>query len=314
MPVAKRRVDIVMGMPVSIEMRDRLSRRRFDEAFDWLRLVDALFSTYRADSQIARLERGALAAADAHPCVREVLIRCEQLHRATGGYFDIRATGRLDPSGFVKGWAIDRAAELLEDAGARRFCINAGGDVLVRGADTWRIGIQHPRARDRLAGVVALADGAVATSGAYERGSHIVDPRSGKPPAGVLSVTVIGPQLALADAYATAAFAMGRHGPAWTTLLDGCHAMTILEGGRVLSTPGFIACCPGGSVAASIADEDVVPPSRTARAPCVPLQAPHPGPRARVPLRVRAGFQPRARAAEERRSAAETRSSNSGCR
>lgn len=247
-----------MGMPVSIDVRGPLPRRRLDEVFDWIRFVDAVFSTYRADSEIARLARGTLAAADAHPCVREVLSRCEQLHGATGGFFDIRATGRLDPSGFVKGWAVDRAAELLHHAGARRFCINAGGDVVVRGGETWRIGIRHPRARHRLAGVVALADGAVATSGAYERGCHIADPRSGKPPTGVLSVTVIGPELGIADAYATAAFAMGTHGPSWTALLDGYNAMTIVEGDRVLATPGFLARCPGGSVAASVADEVVV--------------------------------------------------------
>jgi FAD:protein FMN transferase len=252
--VAERRVEIVMGMPVSIELRDHLPRRRLDETFDWLRRVDAMFSTYRAGSEIARLSRGVLAATNAHRCVRDVLIRCEQLRAATGGFFDIRATGRLDPSGFVKGWAIDRAAELLEGAGARRFCINAGGDVLVRGGDIWRIGIQHPRARGRLAGVVALTDGAIATSGAYERGPHIVDPRSRKPPTGLLSVTVIGPRLGIADAYATAAFAMGTDGPEWTASLDGYDAMTILECDRVLSTPGFVARCPGGSLAASIAD------------------------------------------------------------
>jgi thiamine biosynthesis lipoprotein len=255
--VAERRVEFVMGMPVSVDARDRLPDRALDDVFDWLRFVDAVFSTYRADSEIARLGRGELATADAHPSVREVLNRCERLRRATRGFFDIRATGTLDPSGFVKGWAVDRAAEILERAGARRFCINAGGDVLVRGGDTWRIGIQHPRNRDRLAGVVALNDGAVATSGAYERGPHIIDPRSGKPPHGALSATVIGPQLGTADACATAVFAMGRHGPAWTTSLDGYDAMTIMEPDRVLATPGFVARCPGGSVAASVAERSV---------------------------------------------------------
>jgi thiamine biosynthesis lipoprotein len=251
--VAERQVQIVMGMPVSIVVRDALPGRSLDEAFEWLRFVDATFSTYRADSEISRLGRGALRAASAHPYVREVLARCDGLRAATAGFFDIRATGRLDPSGFVKGWAIDRAAELLEDAGARRFYINAGGDVLVRGGESWRVGIQHPRDRRRLAGVVALGDGAVATSGAYERGAHIVDPRSGKPPSGLLSVTVVGPELGTADAYATAAFAMGADGPGWTASLDGYDAMTITADGRVLTTQGFLARCPGGSPAASLA-------------------------------------------------------------
>jgi FAD:protein FMN transferase len=90
--------------------------------------------------------------------------------------------------------------------------------------------------------VLAGRDLAVATSGAYERGAHVVDPRTGRAPRGVLSVTVAGPDLGTADAYATAAFAMGLDGPAWTaTLGGGYEALTIVAGGRVLSTPGLAA-------------------------------------------------------------------------
>ncbi len=107
----------------------------------------------------------------------------------------------------------------------------------------WRIGVQHPRERDRVAAVLhAPPDGlAVATSGAYERGAHIVDPHTGRPPSGVLSVTVAGPELGTADAYATAAFAMGTDGPAWTATLGAYAALTILAPGRMLSTPGMDA-------------------------------------------------------------------------
>jgi thiamine biosynthesis lipoprotein len=87
--------------------------------------------------------------------------------------------------------------------------------------------------------VLGARDLAVATSGAYERGQHIVDPHTGEPPVGVLSVTVAGPDLGTADAYATAAFAMGVDGPAWTAGLRGYDALTILADGRVLSTPGM---------------------------------------------------------------------------
>ena len=142
-----------MGMPVVID--GDAAPDAIDEAFAWLRFVDATFSTYRADSEIRRLDSGALALADAHPLVREVLARCERLRARTGGYFDARATGPLDPSGLVKGWAVDRAAALLTQAGARRFCVNAGGDVVVRGGP-WRVGVQHPRERDRVAAVLAL--------------------------------------------------------------------------------------------------------------------------------------------------------------
>ena len=219
------------------------------EVFAWLRGVDALFSTYRPDSEISRLDRGVLALPDADPLVREVLARCERLRAATGGYFDARASGRLDPSGLVKGWAVERAGALLEARGARRFCISAGGDLMVRGGP-WRVGVRHPRRRRRLAAALAVSDAAVATSGAYERGAHVVDPHTGSPARGSASVTVVGPDLGTADAYATAAFAMGARGPAWTAGLEGYEAMTVI-GRRVLATPGFAALC-GGSVAASV--------------------------------------------------------------
>jgi FAD:protein FMN transferase len=238
--MAEHRVEHVMGMPIVIDVRDELDPLALDRAFAWFRWVDQTFSTYKPDSEICRLDRDELALADAHPDVREVLARCEELPVETHGYFDVYATGRLDPSGYVKGWAVDRAGDLLEKAGARRFHINAGGDILARG-DRWRIGIQHPYLRDRLACVVELDDGAVATSGAYERGAHVLDTHRSAPPTGVLSVTVIGRDLVSADAYATAAFAMGRDGPAWTASLRGHEAMTILDKHRVVSTARFSA-------------------------------------------------------------------------
>jgi thiamine biosynthesis lipoprotein len=217
-----------MGMPVGVEVRGDAD---LDPVFDWLRWVDETFSTYRAGSEIARLGRGEAFAP--HPLVTEVLERAEALRTETAGYFDARAGGALDPSGLVKGWAVERAAALLDgDA-----CVNAGGDVRVRGR--WRIGIQHPRERDQVAAVIAVEDAGVATTGAYERGDHVLDPHTGRPPAGVLSVTVVGPDLGTADAYATAAFAMGADGSRWTATLAGYEAMTILADDTVLSTPGF---------------------------------------------------------------------------
>jgi len=224
-----------MGIPVGIDVRDDVDPDAVDRAFAHLRWVDATFSTYAADSEISR---GVASAA-----VRAVLARCEELKRRTDGWFDVHATGHLDPCGFVKGWALDGVAAILAEAGARNLCLHAGGDVLVRGERApgrpWRVGIQHPLRRDRVAAVLAAHDLAVATSGAYERGAHIVDPHTGRAPEGVLSVTVAGPELGTADAYATAAFAMGLDGPAWTATLGDYAALTILADGRVLSTPGL---------------------------------------------------------------------------
>jgi thiamine biosynthesis lipoprotein len=231
----------IMGMPIGIDVRD--DGVDVEPAFAWLREADATFSTFREDSDVRRLDRGELTIADCRPEVDEVLTRCLALERATGGYFSARPCGRLDPSGLVKGWAVAGAAERLRAAGARNFCINAGGDVVAHGrpapGERWRVGIRHPSEHEQLAAVVAVEDLAVATSGEYEQGAHIVDPHTGVPPRGLLSVTVVGPDLGTADAYATAAFAMGADGPAWTTTLDGYDALCITAGRQVLSTPGF---------------------------------------------------------------------------
>jgi thiamine biosynthesis lipoprotein len=227
-------VEPVMGTVVSLACRGaEPPATAVRAAMAWLHEADARFSTYREDSEISRLERGELLVIDASPDVREVLERCAALRRETNGYFDVRATGRLDPSALVKGWAAERAADILTAAGATDFCLNAGGDVIARGSG-WRVGIQHPLEPGAIAARVRADDLAVATSGSYERGDHIVGATGD-----VLSVTVTGPDLGLADAYSTAAFAMGAMGPNWTLRLDRYEAMTILADDTVLFTPGF---------------------------------------------------------------------------
>jgi thiamine biosynthesis lipoprotein len=233
-----------MGMPIVIEVCDEDPPAwAVERAFDWLREVDARFSTYRPDSEISRIRDGALTVKRASADVREVLDECEQLRELTGGYFDAYASGRLDPSGLVKGWALERAARILAGAGARRYAINGGGDVLVAGeapqGGPWQVGIQHPLDREAIAAVVALDGGAVATSGTYARGGHVLDPRSGRPARGLLSVTVTGPSLRLADALATAALAMGADAEPWCTGMRHHEFMFVTEDRRLLTTEGF---------------------------------------------------------------------------
>jgi thiamine biosynthesis lipoprotein len=235
-------VEQVMGMPVVVDVRDAVPESALDEVFEWFHEVDARFSPYRADSEVSRLGRGELALHDAHPDVREVYARCEELRVETDGYFDVSVVNG-DPSGYVKGWAVDRAAALLADNGARNLAVYAGGDMVLRGNALpdlgWRVGIQHPQLADRVARVLAVTDLAVATSGAYERGEHVLDPHTGRPPTGVLSVTIVGAGLAAADAYATAAFAMGTAALAWSAALPGHESLTILADGTMVATPGF---------------------------------------------------------------------------
>jgi thiamine biosynthesis lipoprotein len=239
-------VEHIMGMPVTVDVRDEdLDESVLEQMFDSLRFADATFSTYKEDSEISRMNRRELAVAAAHPDVREVLDRCEALRIETDGYFDVRAATAeaIDPSGLVKGWAVDRAASILDEAGIQNYAVNVAGDMRLRGRAVpdpcWSVGIQHPVEADSIAAVVEANDLAVATSGAYARGDHVIDPHTRRPPVGVLSVTITGPELATADAYATAAFAMGEAGIHWTARLHGYEAMTILSDERVLSTPGF---------------------------------------------------------------------------
>ncbi len=216
-----RRVEHVMGMPILVDVRDdAFEEAALERLFGWFEWVDETFSTYKEGSEISRLGRAELALEDAHANVREVLARCDEVRLETDGYFDVLATGSLDPSGLVKGWSVDRGAAILDAAGVRNYALNAGGDIWLRGRGVpdphWRVGIEHPLEHDKIAAVVAISDGAVATSATYARGGHVTDPFSGRAPEGVLSVTITGPELATADAYATAAFAMGEDGPAWT--------------------------------------------------------------------------------------------------
>ena len=240
-----RRVEQIMGMPIVVDVRDDGDAGTLERLFAWFREVDERFSTYKPGSEISRLNRGELAVAECHRDVRSVLARCDELREETGGFFDARYASLLqvDPSGLVKGWAVDRGGELLERDGIRNYSINAGGDIRMRGAalpePAWRTGIQHPEHPDLVAAVVESNDLALATSGAYVRGDHIVDPHSGRPPAGLLSVTIAGPDLATADAYATAAFAMGEAGVGWTATLRPYESYVILADERSFATPGF---------------------------------------------------------------------------
>ena len=179
------RVEHIMGTAIRVEVvAASVDSSIIAAVFAWFREVDERFSMYQTDSEMSRLARGEIEVSGAHPDIAAVLDLCEQVRLTSGGAFDIgrhRADGLLDPTGLVKGWSVDRAAAILVAAGVEGWSINAGGDILTHGRSelesSWRIGIQHPRQRDAIAAVVSGTDIAVATSGAYERGEHIVDPR-----------------------------------------------------------------------------------------------------------------------------------------
>lgn len=239
-------VEQVMGLPVSVHVRGEdlggaPVERQVAAAFAVLRHADAMFSPYRHDSDLSRWERGALALADADPTLADVIALCDEARERTGGWFDPRGlpdrvTGypRYDPSGLVKGWAVERAAGHLAVLDGHGWCLNAGGDVLVHAPTdqpAWRIGIEEPHDPSRILQVVERYSGAVATSGSAHRGAHIIDPRTGQPAAAVRAVTVAGEQLLWADVYATAAAARGVEALAWLDGLDGYEALLISPSG-----------------------------------------------------------------------------------
>ncbi|MCD7437237.1 FAD:protein FMN transferase [Streptomyces lincolnensis] len=237
------RVEQVMGFPVSLRVDDEGFAERGTEAADavfaWLNEVDVRFSPFKEDSEVSRLGRGELSPDELSADLREVLDLCEHYRVATGGAFDVRLPGRgLDPCAVVKGWSVQRAGELLTAAGARRFCLNAGGDVVASGGP-WRVGVRHPEHADKLCTVLELTDAAVATSARYERGDHIIDGRTGRPATGLLSLTVVAATLTEADSVATAAFAMGAEGVDWAAALPGCEVFAVTADRQVLRTPGF---------------------------------------------------------------------------
>ncbi|MDT7570793.1 MAG: FAD:protein transferase [Actinomycetota bacterium] len=236
-----------MGLPISVLLRGRDDRavvvglRAF---FAELRRVDAVFSTYREDSEISRLRRGALAVDAVSDEVADVLALCRQARQITDGLFDADATaGGIDPSGLVKGWAVERAARHL-DLDEVDYCINAGGDVLTRvlpGRSPWRIGLESPHDRWAVVDVVTVAGGALATSGTAARGAHIVDPRTGGAADAVASVSVRGPSLLTADVLATAGFVYGTGAEKWVAQRDGYTALVVERDGSMCRGPGWPA-------------------------------------------------------------------------
>ena len=195
-----------------------------DKVAHFFHHVDDLFSTYKESSQISRLRRGEIDLVDCHEDVQHVWQLCTEAKELTLGAFDPwAAIGGFDPSGIVKGWAAHCAADLLVSDGAVHVLINAAGDLVLRGGDLgddgvvrpWPVGISDPDEVDQIVKSFAVTDGAVATSGDYERGEHIRDPRNGMAALGAKSVTVVGPDGGLADALATAVMVDGIDAQRW---------------------------------------------------------------------------------------------------
>jgi thiamine biosynthesis lipoprotein len=251
-----KRTEVIMGMPITVAIPDRERMdvpsgvvrfptvgKAADAVFEYFRAIDEQFSPYKHQSETCRIDRGELSRERASPDMREVLSLAEETKTLTGGYFDVWFQGRFDPSGLVKGWAIARAARMLEDGDFISFCIEAGGDIEVRGANDegrpWAIGLRSPFDTEKLTHRLLLQNRGIATSGTYIRGEHIYNPKTGEKANDVASLTVIGPNVFEADRLATAAYAMGTAGVEFIAGVPGFEACMIGWDGLATLTPGF---------------------------------------------------------------------------
>lgn len=242
--IVKRHVE-VMGTVASVHVHGgvpaEVADPAIDAAFDELRRLEAMFSTFRPTSEISRVNDGSLSLLDCSPEVIDVLDACTWLEHVSGGAFTARrpADGRIDPAGFVKGWAADRAGLALAAHGLEQWCLTVGGDLLVHGrpndADRWTIAIADPTHRRAVITGVVVAGGAVATSGTAERGHHLWS-ADGTAADTFASVTVTGPSLTWADAFATAACAMGAAGLDWVAGFEGYRAFAVTHEGELVNT------------------------------------------------------------------------------
>ncbi|TCC08458.1 FAD:protein FMN transferase [Kribbella soli] len=239
-------VEQIMGLPISVLARgDGAESLRADaavrEVFAELTEVDRVFSPYKAGSAVSLLARGEMTWDRVDPVVREVAERCAVARQSTDGLFDADVPGGTwDPSGLVKGWAVERAGERLREVVDVDWCLNAGGDVLVvcPSGEPFTVGVQDPRDPGRVVASVPRIGGAVATSGTAARGAHLYDPRTGQSVASRwLSVSVSGPSLEYADVLATAAFVAGDDWP--KMLLAGYEGLGVLADGNLSATAGW---------------------------------------------------------------------------
>jgi len=233
-----------MGMPVSLTIEDaKVTEADFNKVFDYFRKIDARFSPYKTESEVTRMNSGLIREPDYSPEMREILKLSEETKRETDGYFDIYRNGVCNPSGLVKGWAIKNAADIVNKMGFKHYLIEAGGDIQSSSSrldgSAWRIGIRNPFNQQEIIKVVYLRGQGIATSGTYERGPHIYNPKTGKPADEIASLTVIGPNVYEADRFSTPAFVMGEDGVKFIAGLKGFEAYQVNKDGIAVFSEGF---------------------------------------------------------------------------
>jgi thiamine biosynthesis lipoprotein len=238
---------ILMGMPVTVEIAEKKAiQHAIDRVFEYFVYIDQTFSTYKATSEISKINHELLPKEHYSQDMKTVFELAEKTKQETNGYFDIIDNqGKFDPSGLVKGWAILNAAQIIKNLGFDHFYVEAGGDIQVSGHNNqhqpWKIGIKNPFNPTEIVKTVYLKHNeGIATSGSYERGSHIYNPKNRTEQlATILSITVIGANIYEADRFATAAFAMQQEGIHFIEALPGFEGYSIDNKGIATMTSHF---------------------------------------------------------------------------
>lgn len=238
-----RHTRIIMGMPVTLMTPDEhVTEASLESIFSFFEYVDKKYSPFIATSDVSRINRRELTDGDYDDELREILTLTEKTKAETDGYFDVWHDGTFDPSGIVKGWAIQKASLLMKQL-TPNFYVEAGGDIQTDGTNDkghpWRIGIRNPFNRSETVAAVTLDNEAIATSGTAIRGQHIYNPHSKKPIEGIVSLSVIAPTILDADRMATAAFAMGKNGIGFIEKLKGYEGYMIDHNKMTTQTSGW---------------------------------------------------------------------------
>lgn len=238
-----KQTKIIMGMPVAVEIVGVDDSKIFQKIFDYFAHIDKKFSTFKKNSEISKINQGKVKPEESSFEMKEVLKLSELTKRQTNNYFDIKKDNYIDPSGLVKGWAINNASNLLTKDGYKNFYIDAGGDIQAIGKNSkdkaWSVGIRNPFDTSQIIKVLHLSDRAVATSGTYERGDHIYNPKQKDCESNIISLTVIGQNIYDADRFATAAFAMGEAGITFIENLKNFEGYMVNKKRVATQTSGF---------------------------------------------------------------------------
>ena len=236
-----------MGMPIIVEILDEnTSEGAFSKVFDYLGYINDIFSVFKKDSEISKINRGEIEKDNWSKDMKDIFELAEKTKKESEGYFDIvNNTGKYNPSGIVKGWAIYKAAEILWQMNFENFYINAGGDIQFSGKNNegkqWSSGIKNPFNQKEIVKVVYLKNRqGIATSGNYIRGDHIYNPKDrDKEIKDIVSFTVIGPDVCEADRFATAVFAMEKEGINFLEKLKNFAGYMIDKNGIAYMTSNF---------------------------------------------------------------------------